>query len=108
MQDGVLHSNDIKLANPAVEIDGTGDIDLPSQRLEFHFDPKSAPGRHNSGIGVPFYVKGPWTKPSFGPDTHAVAKTLLKRVDATNPVGLLTRPGLSLKSILGRQKPANN
>src|SRR5438270_2955613 len=39
MQDGVLHSRDIKLLNPAVEINGSGDIDLPSQQLEFHFDP---------------------------------------------------------------------
>jgi len=108
MQDGVLHSTDVKLLNPAVEIDGTADIDLPAQRLELHFDPRPAPGRHNSGIGVPFYVKGPWAKPSFGPDTHAVAKTLLKRADAANTLDLLTRPGLSLKSILGRQKPASN
>lgn len=108
MQDGILHSRDVRLLNPAVEIDGTADIDLPSQRLELHFDPRPAPGRHNSGIGVPFYVKGPWAKPSFGPDTHAVAKTLLKRADAANAVDLLTRPGLSLKSILGRQKPASN
>lgn len=108
MQDGVLHSRDVKLLNPAVEIDGTADIDLPGQQLEMHFDPKPAAGRHSSGIGVPFYVKGPWMKPNFGPDTHAVAKTLLKRVDASSPLELLTRPGLSLKSVLGRQKPANN
>src|SRR5438105_6916504 len=31
MQDGVVHSRDVKLLNPAVEIDGTADIDLPGQ-----------------------------------------------------------------------------
>jgi hypothetical protein len=105
----VMHSRDLRLLNPAVEIDGTADVDFPSQRLEFHFDPKPAAGRHNSGIGVPFFVKGPWEKPKFGSDPAAAAKSLLKRVDTGgNPLQVLTRPGFSLKSLLGRQKSATN
>ena len=104
LDSGVMHSRDMKLVNSGVEIDGAGDVDFPEQTLNLHFDPKPAAGRRNSGIGVPFYVKGAWNKPRFGTDT----KSLLKRVDTGAVVDTLTRPGLSLKSILGRQKPATN
>lgn len=107
VENGILHSRDMRLLNPAVEIDGAGDIDFPEQKLDLHFDPKPAPGMRNSGIGVPFFVKGSWEKPRFGADSAAVAKSLLKHVDS-NSLDQLTRPGLSLKSILGRQKPASN
>ncbi len=109
VENGVMHSRDLRLLNPAVEIDGTGDVDFPSQRLEFHFDPRPAAGMRNSGFGVPFFVKGSWQRPQFGADPGAVAKSMLKRADSNgNPIEALTRPGLSLKSLLGRQKPATN
>lgn len=105
MEDGVLHSRDMRLLNPAVEIDGAGDVDFAGQKLDLHFDPRPAPGMHNSGIGVPFFVKGSWQKPRFGSDT----KSLLKHAaDSGNPLGFLTRPGLSLKSVLRGQKPPSN
>ncbi len=104
LEDGVMHSRDMKLASSAVEIDGAGDVDFPEHRLDLHFDPKPAAGRHNSGFGVPFYIKGSWEKPRFGTD----GKSLLKRVDTGAVLDTLTRPGLSLKSLLGRQKPATN
>jgi AsmA protein len=107
VEDGVLRSRDMRLLNPAVEIHGAGDIDFAGQKLDLHFDPRPAPGMHNSGIGVPFFVKGSWQKPRFGADTGATAKSFLKRVES-DPVDLLTRPGLSLKSILGRQQPSSN
>lgn len=109
VEDGVLHSQDMRLLNPAVEIHGTGDVDFAGQKLDLHFDPRPAPGMHNSGIGVPFFIKGNWERPRFGADTGAAAKSLLKRAaNGASPVELLTRPGLSLKSFLGGQKPASD
>jgi AsmA protein len=104
LDNGVMHSRDMKLVSTAVEIDGTGEVDFPEQKLDLHFDPKPAPGRRSSGFGVPFYVKGSWQKPRFGTDS----KSLLKRVDTGAVLDAVTRPGLSLKSLLGRQKPATN
>lgn len=105
VEDGVLHSRDMRLLNPAVEIDGAGDVDFADQKLDLHFDPRPAPGMHNSGIGVPFFIKGSWEKPRFGTDTRSLLK---HAASSGNPLDLLTRPGLSLKSILGGQKPAAN
>ena len=108
LESGVMHSRDMRLVNSDVVIDGAGEVDFPEQTLNLHFDPKPAPGRRNSGFDVPFYVKGAWNKPRFGADTGAAAKSLLKRVDTGKAIDALTRPGLSLKSVLGRQKPATN
>jgi hypothetical protein len=59
-------------------------------------------------IGVPFYVKGPWAKPSYGPDARALAKTIAEKLEngATSPLDLLKNPGSTLKSLFGTQRPA--
>ena len=81
---GVVHTNDFALINPSVEMTGRGDVDLSAQTLEFHFVPKAVqglPGVKLVDIGVPFYVKGPWTKPSYGPDARALAKTIVEKLE---------------------------
>src|SRR5207253_1109233 len=100
---GTLHTNDFALVNPAVEMTGRGDIDFPTQTLEFHFVPRAV-----KGVGVPFYVKGPWTKPSYGPDARALAKTIVEKLasGSASPLDLIKNPGLSLKSIFGTEKAA--
>ena len=106
---GVLHTNDFALINPAVEMNGRGDVDLSAETLEFHFVPKAVkglPGLKLVDLGVPFYVKGPWNKPGYGPDARALAKTIVEKLEtgATSPLDLIKNPGLSLKSIFGTQK----
>lgn len=106
---GVLHTNDFALINPAVEMSGRGDVDFSAETLEFHFVPKAAkgiPGLKMVDIGVPFYVKGPWTKPGYGPDARALVKTIAEKLEngATSPIDLLRNPGLSLRSIFGTEK----
>jgi len=100
VQNGVLHTNDLKLVSDAVEISGNGDVDLSGQTLDFHLEPmakRGLPGLKLVDIGVPFYVKGPWTKPSYGPDAKALVKTL-----ANKPVDIVRNPGQALKSLFGR------
>jgi AsmA protein len=103
---GVLQTKDFQLVNPEVELNGRGDVDLSGHTVEFHFEPKAVrgiPGLQLVDIGVPFFVKGPWDKPSFGPDVRGLAKAVIEKLEngATTPLDLLTQPGLSLKSILG-------
>ena len=103
---GVLQTKDFQLVNPEVELNGRGDVDLSAHTVEFHFEPKAVrgiPGLQLVDIGVPFFVKGPWDKPSFGPDVRGLAKAVVEKLEngATTPFDLLTHPGLSLKSILG-------
>ena len=106
IEHGVLRTKDFDMVNPAVEMTGQGDVDFAAQTLEFHFEPrasKGVPGLKLVDIGVPFFVKGPWAKPSYGPDVRNLAKGIVQKLEngASSPLDLLTQPGLSLKSILG-------
>jgi hypothetical protein len=93
-------------------MNGRGDVDLTAHTLEFHFEPKAVkgiPGLKLVDIGVPFYVKGSWEKPGYGPDVRSLAKTIVEKLEsgAVSPLDILTQPGLSLKSILGTGKKTN-
>jgi hypothetical protein len=108
---GVLHTSDFALINPVVEMTGRGDVDFSAETLEFHFVPKAVkgiPGLKLVDIGVPFYAKGPWSKPSYGPDARAFVKTIAEKLEngATSPLDLLKNPGSTLKSLFGTEKPA--
>jgi AsmA protein len=100
VQNGVLHTTDLKLVNDVVEMSGRGDVDFSTHALEFHLEPvakRGIPGLKLVDVGIPFYVKGPWNKPSYGPDARALAKTLVNK-----PVDVLRNPGEALKSLFGR------
>jgi AsmA protein len=112
VRNGIMHSDDILLDSPAVQMSGHGDVDLSARALEFHFEPKAAKGipvLRLADIGAPFYVKGPWDRPSYGPDVRNLAKSIAHKLGdgATLPLDVLTRPGLSLKSLLGTEKRPN-
>ena len=84
---GVMHNSDFHLLNPFVRITGSGDIDLGQRTLNFRVEPKAVLTREGqggardaSGLGVPFLVSGPWTKPSYKPDMKAVAGALVDQV----------------------------
>jgi len=109
VHNGIMHSDDIQLDSAAVVMNGHGDVDLSARNLEFHFEPKAAKGipvLRLADIGAPFYVKGPWQKLSYGPDVRSLAKTIVQKLgdDGAQGLDILTRPGLSLKSILGTEK----
>jgi len=100
VQNGVLHTTDLKLVNDVVEMDGRGDVDFSAHAIEFHLEPvakRGIPGLKLVDVGIPFYVKGPWNKPSYGPDARALAKTLVNK-----PIEVLRNPGEALKSLFGR------
>jgi AsmA protein len=112
IQNGLMRSDDIQLVSPVVQMNGRGVVDLPAHALELHFDPKPVkpiPGLRLADIGVPFFVKGPWEKPHYGPDVRGLAKTIAEKLERNGaaPLDLLTQPGLSLKSILGTDKRTN-
>ena len=112
VHNGTMHSDDIQLDSAAVVMSGHGDVDLSARTLEFHFEPKAAKGipvLRLADIGAPFYVKGPWQNLSYGPDVRNLAKTIVQKLgdDGAQGLDILTRPGLSLKSILGTQKRPN-
>ena len=106
VKDGVLHTTDLKLTSDAVDLNGQGDVDLVAETVDFRFEPvakRGIPGLKLVDIGIPFLVKGPWAKPSYGPDPRGVAKAVLNKLGqgATAPVDLVKDPAGALKSLFG-------
>jgi len=78
--DGILTTEDARLAAPLLRLAGTGTVDLPGRRLEFHIAPKLAAtaegqgGAANvAGVTIPVLIEGPWDDLAFRPDLEAIA-----------------------------------
>jgi AsmA protein len=106
VKDGVLHTTDLKLTSDVVDLNGQGDVDLGAETVDFRFAPvakRGIPGLKLVDIGIPFLVKGPWTKPSYGPDPRGLAKAVVNKLGqgAAAPVELVKDPAGALKSLFG-------
>jgi AsmA protein len=106
VKDGVLHTSDLKLTSDVVEMNGQGDVDLAAQTVDFRFEPvakRGIPGLKLVDIGIPFLVKGPWAKPSYGPDPRGIAKAVVNKLGqgAMAPADLVKDPAGALKSLFG-------
>lgn len=69
---GVAATQDLRMLNPFVRMDGQGLIDVGAQTIDMRLSPRAVNtiegqgGRTDlSGIGVPFRVNGPWSRPSY-------------------------------------------
>jgi AsmA protein len=107
VKDGVLHTSDLKLTSDVVEMNGQGDVDLGAQTIDFRFEPvakRGIPVLKVVDLGIPFFVKGPWDKPSYGPDPRGVAKALVNKLGqgASAPMDVIKDPAGALKSLFGR------
>ncbi|MES1200842.1 MAG: AsmA family protein [Pseudomonadota bacterium] len=72
---GVGATQDLRLLNPFVRLDGTGVVDVGQQTLDMRLAPRavnSAQGQGGNaalqGLGIPFRVHGPWAHVGFAPD----------------------------------------
>jgi AsmA protein len=106
VKEGVLHTTDLKLTSDAMDLNGQGDVDLGAETVDFRFEPvakRGIPGLKLVDIGIPFVVKGPWTKPSYGPDPRGLAKAVVNKLGrgAAAPVDLVKDPAGALKSLFG-------
>jgi AsmA protein len=106
VKEGVLHTTDLKLTSDAVDLNGQGNVDLGAETVDFRFEPvakRGIPGLKLVDIGIPFVVKGPWTKPSYGPDPRGIARAVVNKLGqgAAAPVDLVKDPAGALKSLFG-------
>lgn len=84
---GKLKSTEISLHSPAVKIDGTGQVDIIRENIDFNFGAylSEAIGGKNSStmksvrnLRFPVGIKGPFTAPQIKFDTSELAKQVLK------------------------------
>lgn len=100
VRDGVANTDNLRLINPTVRMDGVGKIDIGAQSLDFSLDPKSVRGASTEArsVGVPFRVWGPWSKVRYAPDLSKVAEQALRK-ELSERLGV--DPNASAQDLLG-------
>jgi AsmA protein len=103
LQNGVAHTSDFRMTGPAIAMTGAGTVNLVSHQIDFHLDPTAkvgVAGIHLADIGIPFYVRGNWSNPSYEPDPAGLAKGVVGTLGGT-ATQILSVPGNALKSLFG-------
>jgi AsmA protein len=108
--DGVAATDNLRMLNPYVRLDGQGLINIGSQTIDMRLAPRAvnnAQGQGGdatlAGLGVPFRVTGPWSRVSFRVALEEVVQNQLRDIlsqrdgDDDNP---LSRLG---EALFGRQ-----
>jgi AsmA protein len=85
--DGVAATDNVRLLNPFVRLEGRGLIDIGAQTIDMRIVPRavnSAQGQGGdvgiAGIGVPFRISGPWARVSYRPAFEDVVQTQLRDI----------------------------
>jgi len=104
---GVANTTDLRLLNPFVRLDGTGAVDIGGQTINMRIAPRAVRsiegqgGRADvQGLGAPFRISGPWTKPAFAPDFGNLVQSQVQRALERNNLGGLGELG----GLIGRPK----
>jgi AsmA protein len=106
--DGVAATDNLRMLNPFVRLEGQGLINIGSQTIDMRIAPRavrSAEGQGGdagvAGLGVPFRVTGPWSRVSFRVALEEVVQSQLRDIlsqqSEDNPLGRLG------EALFGRQ-----
>jgi AsmA protein len=108
---GVGRNDDLRLLNPFVRLTGAGTVDVAGQRLDYRVDPRavrSSEGQGSKqelkGVGIPFLIKGPWSRLSYGPDLSGIANTAIDSIiKGEDPLDAIKNE-TGLDQIFGKKK----
>jgi AsmA protein len=109
--DGVMATDNMRLLNPFVRLDGQGLVNIGAQTIDMRIAPRAvnnAQGQGGdatiAGLGIPFRISGPWSRVSFRPALEEVVQNqlrdILNRQGEDNPLGRLG------EALFGRQPAA--
>ena len=98
--DGAMATDNLRMLNPYVRLDGRGLINVGAQTIDMRIAPRavnSIEGQGGdagiAGLGIPFRVVGPWSNVSFRPALEDVVQNqlrdILSRQGTDNPLGRL-------------------
>jgi len=85
--DGVAATDNLRMLNPFVRLDGSGLINIGSQTIDMRLAPRavtSAEGQGGDatvgGLGIPFRATGPWSRVSFRPAVEEIVQSQLRDI----------------------------
>ena len=111
VKNGVGRNDDLKLLNPFVRLSGAGAIDVAGQRLDYRVEPRAVRSNEGQGgktdlrgVGIPFHIKGPWSRLSYAPDLTGIANTALESIiKGEDPLDAIKNE-TGLDQIFGKKK----
>jgi AsmA protein len=84
---GVAATDNLRLLNPFVRLEGRGVIDVGQQSIDMRITPRAVSSSRGqggdlsvAGIGVPFRIRGPWTRVGFSVALEDVAQDQLRNI----------------------------
>ena len=87
VSDGVAATDNLRMLNPFVRLEGRGLVNIGAQTIDMRIAPRavnSAQGQGGNlgvgGIGVPFRISGPWSRVSFAPALGDVVQSELRNI----------------------------
>lgn len=108
--DGVAATDNLRLLNPFVRLEGRGLVNIGAQTIDMRLVPRavrSIEGQGGqtdvAGLGVPFRVSGPWSGVSFRPALEDVVQDQLRNVLRQQESG---SPLAQLGEVLFGREPA--
>ena len=98
--DGAMATDNLRMLNPYVRLDGRGLINVGAQTIDMRIAPRavnSIEGQGGNaglaGLGIPFRVVGPWSRVQFRPALEDVVQNqmrdILSRQGSDNPLSRL-------------------
>ena len=85
VSNGVAATQDLRLLNPLVRLDGQGLIDIGGQSIDMRIAPRAVRSLQGqggdatvAGLGIPFRVSGPWAHVRFAPALGDVVQNELR------------------------------
>lgn len=85
--DGVMATDNLRLLNPFVRLDGQGLVNVGGQSIDMRIAPRAvnnAQGQGGdatiAGLGIPFRIFGPWSRVSFRPAIEEIVQNQLRDI----------------------------
>ncbi len=85
VSNGVAATQDLRLLNPLVRLEGQGLIDIGGQTIDMRIAPRAVRSLQGqggdaavAGLGIPFRVSGPWPRVRFAPALGDVVQNELR------------------------------
>ncbi len=69
---GVLTNSDLLMSLDNFRADGTGQVNIGAQTIDYLFTPVALRANSGQGLSVPVRIVGPWSDPSIKPDLSKV------------------------------------
>jgi AsmA protein len=116
--DGVAATENLRLLNPFVRLEGAGLVNIGAQTIDMRIAPRAVRSMEGqggdtsiAGLGIPFRISGPWSRVSFRPAIEEIVQNQLRDIlgqqEEGSPLGRLGETLFGRTSAPATETPAD-